>query len=275
MAAPTDIGRRWCLAETPDPGEVTLITFVDRFNVDLRDIPTAGSTFKTWTQASGFTELVAAHGDWTFAQMKTPAAPGQMNSFYWVRPRTDEEKAIPFRSFYTTQTYSWPAVLEDLHFVFDEAFPLMTQRAISSGNKATVFVPQVYARRAIRPPLNENSRMLVEEFLSNTPFSEDDMTHESPQESVVEWDFNGASGSITCLHGEVIVPSRGKNGQEVYSSTTSTVAAAYEPERIFPPTNFRTWSSFVFSDEQKFVDGQWYRRRCTLIPPPLRTIIVE
>ncbi len=275
MPAPTDIGRRWCLAETSNPAEVTLVTFVDRFNVALRDIPAVGSTFKLWTQAAGFTELVAVHGNWTFAQMKTPEAPGQMNAFYWVRPRTDDERATPFRSFYTTQTYSWPAVLEDLHFVYDDAYPLMTQRALDSGNKATVFSPQVYARRAIRPPLNENSALLVEEFLSDTPFSEDDMMHDSPQESVVEWDFNGASGSITCLHGEVIVPSRGKNGQEVYSSTTATVSAAYEPDRIFPATNFRTWGAFVFSDEQKFVDGQWYRRRCTLIPPLLRPIIVE
>lgn len=261
-------GRSWTLIETENPSEVTLCVFIDRTNIRLRDIPSVGDLFKNWTIK--IPELVTEFGEWKYAAIQSKASPGDLSSFLWVRPRTTEERATPFRSFTTSHPYPWPTILVDLQFVFDEQFPIFGNRInTTSGDLESVAAARVYERKRVILPTNQNSKMLIEEFLSDEPFTPAEMTHTQPIEGLVEWDFNGARGSIQCLHDDIELPSRGKPYQVATSGSPSGGSAPPEPNRLFPATNYTTWTKFVFSDEQKENNGQWYRRKCTLYPPPL------
>jgi len=276
MPPPTDIGRRWCLADTPDPHEVTLVTFVDRYNVALRDIPVVGSTFKLWTQAYGFTELVAAHGNWTFAQMKTQDAPGQMNAFYWVRPRTATERQTPFRTSTKFGNHRWPPILKELSFSLARDFPLVTQapkRAQAQDSMQTVFANRYLVREVYIPEVNEGSRFEIEEFTSDTPF--DIPQHPVPTTTSVTYNYlNIRGGFPECLHKRIDI---GNLISTVASYGNSTITDTYNELRgqVFPATNFTEWAPYVVSDEQEFVNGVWYRRRIRVYPPAVPETITN
>ncbi len=261
-------GRSWTLVETENPAEATLCVFIDRTNIRTRDIPAVGDLYKDWTLA--VPELYDEFGEWKYASFQSPSSPGDLTAFFWVRPRTEQERATPFRTYTTAHPYPWPTILVDLQFVFDEQFPIFGNRINTySGDLESVAAARVYERKRVILPTNQNSKMVIEEYLSDEPYAASDMTHTQPIEGLVEWDFNGARGSIQCLHDDIELPSRGKPYQVATSGSPSGGNAPPEPNRIFPATNFVTWTKFVFSDEQKENNGQWYRRKCTLYPPPL------
>lgn len=263
MPPPTDTGRRWCLADTPDPHEVTLVTFVDRYNVALRDIPVVGSTFKLWTQASGFTELVAAHGNWTFAQMKTQDAPGQMNAFYWVRPRTAAERQTPFRTSSKFGNHRWPPILKQLQFIPARDFPITSQ--LSDGK--TIYANRYLVREVYIPEVNEGSRFVTEEFISDTKF--DIPQYPVPTPTSISYHYlNLRGGFPECLHKKIDIKALISTTAS-YNGSVTTANYNELQGQVFPATNFTEWAPYVLSDDQDLVGGVWYRKRIRVYPPPM------
>lgn len=194
--------------------------------------------------------------------------------FYFVPHKTEAQKKIPFKTEWKSKQWKWSTVLNSLIFVPDNAFPLGTQYPImptltDPGGIGQVFAPSLIERMNITPETLALSAIKVDCFTSDSPWGQNDITHLQPTEGNVAWDFNGAKGSINCLHPEIRVPARGKAYTIVLNgTTTSSEAAPIVPERIYPATNFESWEPFVIVDEVDELDtGEYYRERWTIYPP--------
>lgn len=270
MAGKTDTGLRWCLSETPNPSEVTLVTFVERSNVYPRDIPTVGSQFKDWTRASGFTELVPAHGTWVFTQMKTQDAPGAVNAFYWAKTRTDAARNTPFRVTSKYGNHRWPPILKSLRFILARDFPIAAKKTKRGGSPSdpteTVFANRYLTREVYIPAVDEGSRFVIEEFVSETPFTIPQ--YPVPTTTSISYHYLNLKGGFPeCLHKTIrlsnLVTTTSVNNGTLTSSNYNQLEG-----QVFPATNFTEWAPYVVSDDQDQVNGIWYRKRVRVYPPP-------
>lgn len=209
-------------------------------------------------------------GDYTYGFNQED---GNLMWFYFVKPKTDDERKIPFNTFNTSVKERWPNVLNDIIFQVDNAFPLATSYPLprtltDTGGMATAFAPNLIERLNITPETLALCLVRVDQFTSNLPWGANDLTHLQPTEGVVSWDFNGAKGSLTCLHGDIKIPARGKAYTTVVDgTTTSSEPAPFVPERIFPATNMEAWQSYILYDDVKWEEGVYFRERATIFPP--------
>ena len=219
-----------------------------------RRIPTAWHTYVF----CGISDGPPGHCTMSFCEAKTAAS-----------------RVIPFQTFPTYKEHPWPAVLYSLRFVPDDKFPRSASFG-SNGLSGKVYAPSWYTRRTWREGVVYDSRCIVERFLSDsTPFTDAELAHTQPVPGVVEWDFNGASGSMLCLHPDVKIPSQGKAYTTLYNATSGSASAAQIPERIFPATFFEEWTPFVLSDSQNEENGMFFREKVTIYPPPQNDLIIE
>lgn len=266
MASPTSYFE--CLP-TRDPSQVSFRVPVDAKTLTTQNLPAQYTAYKDTNlpgtarvQDDGFQNYV-----YTYNQKE-----GGLIWFYFAKPKTDAERRIPFNTFYTSRQWRWPTVLNSLIFIPDPNFPVATLFPIppdltNPGGTGTAFSPTMIQRMNVTPEALALSMCKVEQFVSDRPWNANELTHQQPTEAVVSWDFPGAQGSITCLHSDIKIQARNNSYTTVIDSVTSSDAAPYVPERIFPATNFEDWEPFAVSDDVVRESGVYFRELITIYPP--------
>lgn len=167
------------------------------------------------------------------------------------------------KEYYTTQDYTWPAVLDT-----SNGGPVDSESWQRKENKgADTVVYPVYKRDTYRGP----TKMLVQLFWSATPYGEpvsDSFTSTNLQQLVpmlprpVQYKTPIVSLSIKpTLHPDIFLTATSGTNHPIYEYTGST--------RVFTATGDHTdWpSSIVISDSQKPFRGGYLRERLTAFPP--------
>lgn len=264
------------------------IQFIDSFNPsecifrvpylssEIRpwNVPAIGTPYKECRILANANVLLDGCGEYTY---RHKTVDGNWMWFYFVKHKTEAEKKVPFETEWTSKLWKWPNVLNSLIFVPDNAFPLSTNYPIppnpngsspTTGGLGLAFSPNLIERMNLTPETLALSVCKIEKFTSDSDWGAAALTHPQPTEGYVSWDFNGAKGSITCLHPDIRLPARGKAYTTVVNATvTSAEAAPFVPERIFPATNFENWEPFVISDDVVQQNGEYRRERVTIFPP--------
>ena len=212
---------------------------------------------------------------WSYKFCEVEAAGVGFCTFKFCSPKTSVERNTAFVEFETYREHAWPNVLFDIRFVLDERFPRAAGYA--AANKAgKVYAPTIYTRKFWREGVVVDSRCLVQRYLSDTtPFSEAELQHIQPDPGLVEWDFNGAQGSLNCLHPDIRIKSHGLPYTTLYDGATGNMKPPPIPERFFPATFFEDWAPFVISDSQVEEGGVWFREKVTIYPPPFNDPVIE
>lgn len=185
--------------------------------------------------------------------------------FYFAKERTPEERDTPFEEFYSTRQYAWPAVLEDLFFVQTNSFPLSTNTTAENVVTATRYFP----RYKFRPPTVVDSRIKVQQYLSEKPWPAAALIHSEPQPTDINGDYLGVSVSFPrCLHPRVELPELVPGASVVFNAGVVNRTRGGAPQRqVFPATNFEDWRPFVIEDRVEPRAGLWLREKVTIYPP--------
>lgn len=248
---------------TPNPSEVMIRVWQDANQVDPTNIPTLYQTYKSSPLSSK--PKVEKFGDYIYVDMSKEK---DDLWFYFGKPKTPFEKNnVPFRTYHGNRQYTWPAVLEDLFAVQTSAFP---QTANKGGSVAST--PSIFPRYKYRPQVPYNSIILVEQFISPTPWSDDDLTHDQPVPTDVNGSYVGVSMQFErCLHGTMVFTEKVPAATTIYGVglTTPPPSRTTNGTQIFPQTNFLDWTEFIIEDGVTIVNGMYVRERVTIYPPPI------
>lgn len=263
------------LMETPETTRFQKLTTADpqqyAFRIWVPDtllndgmLPARGTAYKD-TRLPKEQTSTNGHGDYVLVD--TEDGPNNMIGFVFVKPRTAEERKrpTPVETWWDYQVYTWPWVLEGLHFVTDRNAPNTVRNA--NGN-VTVIDPML-ATPVLTPQTTANCQVKVEVFQDSKPFS--GVHYPRPVSGDVQWNFGSAGGASLppCLHPEIRI------ARPSYYRTLSTDATPGFTDApgggryvIFPATRFRTWRPFVLSATPGRKNGAYTLTRATIYPPP-------
>lgn len=199
-------------------------------------------------------------------------------SFLFGKPKTENSKDglgtknIPFKIFPDTQNWTWPAVLLDLYAIKTSRFPL----AINNGEEI-VTTPRILPRYKFIPEVNYNSNIIVRQFLSPTPWSDAELTHEQPVPTDVNGSYIGVRMDfIRCLHPTIVFPELQYTAEVVVGVGNLNPPPGRNPNKtIIPATNFIDWQNFILRDTQQYVNGMWLREQVEIFPPPPPEEIIQ
>lgn len=258
------------LIPTPDP-----VQFSIRIRVDNKTIPEGlnlaasggDTTLVLYTTYKSFSWAKAAErttefGDYVYTYAS--AADDRHTYFHFAKAKTQAQRDTPFEVFWTSRNYPWPAVLEDLYFVKSDTFV----NSVNDGSSA-VTTPSYYKREVYRPSVTVNSRLRVEQFLSDRPWPASALVHRVPIPTEVNFSFVGLSANYPkCLHPRIEVPELVPSYQLVEGAGVVNPARVRAPSKqIFPATNFTDWQPHVINDTVEQSGGLWLREKVTVFPP--------
>ena len=172
---------------------------------------------------------------------------------------------VPFNTFPTSKRWTWPSVLHRLIFTPSEV-PIVTAvpSASSDNGFGQAFVQRLVPRRVFTPDTTALCECIVEQFVSDSPWT--DLEHQQPVPGEIEWELPGTAGRLSCLHPRIEVPSGGVP-YTVVINATPTQFSPIGSTRVFPATSFVDWEPFVVSDEVVRENGVYFRERVTIYPP--------
>ena len=188
--------------------------------------------------------------------------------FLWFKygaPKSDYQKNNePFRTFFTTRRYTWPAVLEDLYVVETTQF----EQAVYNGS-STQTQPSYFPRYTYRPPASVSTVVMVEQFLSPTEWPKASIIHRQPIPTGVHGSWVGLEFNFQeCLHPDIVITEKVPSARIVPGVGVLASPLGRNPQRKFiPQTNFLDWAPFVYDDGVEPSDGFWMRERVTYFPP--------
>lgn len=255
------------LIATPDPVEFTIRVRVPDYiiNEKLKLSPTG--KLERYTKYKDFSyavrhERVSEFADYVYTYCEQAEA--GYKHFYFARQRTDVERNTPFEEFFSTRQFSWPPVLEDLYFI-SSTFPQSTATSTDAVTTATRY----FARRKYRPSISVDSRIKIQQYLSEVPWNPQALIHPQPIPTEVDGSYLGISVNFPkCLHPRVVLPELVPGAQLVFNAGAVNVARSGTPrEQIFPATNFEDWKPFVIEDQVQPQRGLWLREKITIYPP--------
>jgi len=255
------------LIATPDPVEFTLRTRVpdEMINTTLSLSPSGKlERYLTYAKFSWAVrrERVQEFGDYVYTYCEQADAGHKY--FYFARARTDEERNTPFEVFDSTRQYAWPPVLEDLYFV-SSTFPQSTATSTDAVQTATRY----FARRKYRPSVSVDSKIKVQQYLSEKPWAPQALVHPQPIPTEVDGSYLGLSVNFPkCLHPRIVLPELVPGAQIVFNAGAVNVTRSGTPKgQVFPATNFEDWRPFVIEDVVQPQKGLWLREKVTIYPP--------
>lgn len=260
---------------TPDPTQFTVSMRVpdQTFNPELIQRPGSPIVLRRllpyketgWALREG--GRVKEYGDYVYSFCRDDG-PG-FKRFFFVKPKTQEERNTPFETIWSSRPVSWPAVLEDLWFI-------RTNRGLATE--------YAYARRRYRPAVNVASQIRIDHYLSEVPWSKQATTHEEPIPTEVSGTMLvvvGSGGGTRllpinvdigkCLHPEVILsgPLNVASAERIPNAGTIPQSYVGNPtgNQVFPPTNMGDWQTYVLQDTVQPVGGLYLREKVTVFPP--------
>lgn len=254
------------LVSTPSPTEFTIRTRVADTQINKGNLLTCNGKLDLYLPYKEFAwavrrERVEEFGDYIYTYSE-PADAGH-KWFYFARPRTQKERDTPFETFWSSVQYPWPAVLEQL-IILQSSFPQSTY-----NGSTTVTAPRYFVRRKYRPSVSLNSRIKVEQFLSEKPWPATALIHQEPIPTEVNGSYLGLDISFPkCLHPRIELPELVPGAQAILNAGTVERNSGGTPtKQIFPATNFEDWRPFVKEDQVQPQRGLWLRERVTIYPP--------
>ena len=258
------------LIPTPDPVE-----FAIRIKVENKSIPeglqlmvSSGSTpLVLYTEYKDFSwakSAIRINEFGSYVYTYASAADDRHTYFHFAVPRTQTERDTPFETYWTSRVYPWPAVLQDLYFVKSDTFV----NSVNNGASA-VTTPRYFKRDVYRPSVSVNSRIRVEQYISERPWPGNALRHRQPIPTEVNFSFVGLSANYPkCLHPRIEVPELVPSYQLVEGAGVINPARVRAPSKqIFPATNFTDWQPFVINDSVEPTSGLWLREKATIFPP--------
>ena len=255
---------------TPDPSRFGCRAAVSLADFSFDEIPEIGTTFAN--SGLNVTKKNETWGEHVFAGV----AEGQRGFVYFVFNPPIADSSVPFRSYFSSdESYGWPAVLKDLGSV-------IKQNPIEGG-VAYYFVG---ARYAFVEGVNVATKVLVEEFLSATPFSEEFVSGEEPIPTPVDAKvYDGRISFPPCLHPQIEIEPRYVSS---YGASTSIGVYTFEDNnpqnstldfnsvQKFPRTNFLSWSQFTKPAAVKVTESNLYHAvKKTYFPPDVNLFTVR
>ncbi len=247
---------------TPNPAEVMIRVWQDANQTDPTNIPTLYQTYKSCPWSSK--PKVEKFGDYVYVDMSKEK---DDLWFYFGENKTQAEKQVPYRAYTGNRQYTWPAVLEDLYAVQTAAFP----QTANTGS-AVASTPSIFPRYRYRPQVPYNSLIKVEQFISPTPWNQEDLMHEQPVPTDVNGSYVGVSMQFErCLHGTMKFTEKVPAASIVYGVglITPPPSRSTNGTQVFPATNFLDWDEFIIEDNVSIVNGMYIREMVTIYPPPV------
>jgi len=254
------------LIATPDPTEFTIRTRIPDTLINKANALTCNGKLERYLPYKDFAwavrrERVEEFGEYVYTYVE-PADSGH-KWFYFARKRTQKERDTPFETFYSSVQYPWPAVLEDL-FLVQSSFPQSTY-----NGSTTVTAPRYFVRRKYRPSVSINSRIKVDQYLSEVPWPASALVHQEPIPTEVNGSYLGLDISFPkCLHPRIELPELVPGAQIIFNAGAIDRTRGGTPSKqVFPATNFEDWRPFVKEDQVQPQKGLWLRERVTIYPP--------
>ena len=237
---------------TPLVGEDACVLYVREKDVKATPARVPGTTladFMPWLDKAD----ALRRGFGTYVLSQSGELAGDMRAFYFVRPRSPEESAIPYRVLSgIRQGLYWPPVLSEV----------VGTNLARSESDGTSYVDQVvwdfhFFNQAYRGPTSVRE----EWYASHEPFDIPPAVGLQDEGGV----FDYGVGSVTlpsCLHGYLeLTFATGPDNPHYPDQTFS---------KIFLPTYPTAWpSSLVLEDEQSFDPGSglYIRKRLVALRP--------
>lgn len=255
-------GKYFSLVPTPNPREMAVIVKETAATFNPLEVPAIGTSYqdssflsvKPRIQLQGFKDYVLLNF-------------GKDGEFLWFKYGKNKaltDQATKFRTYFTTQRFTWPAVLEDLYVVQTQEF----KQAVFDGS-STQTQPSFFPRYTFRPAVSVSTVVMIEQFLSPTPWAKADVIHRQPIPTGVHASWVGLEFDFQeCLHPDIVIPEKVPGAHVVPGVGVLSSPTARNLQRKFiPQTNFTDWAPFYYDDAVQPTDGFWLRERVTYFPP--------
>lgn len=272
------MGETFKLFETRNPSMPGLSVDVEMKELLPSDIPAQHTALSACAEVIRRRIPSAWH---TYEFVKVTDGPPGFCSFKFLAPQTAAERAVPFQTFTTYKEHAWPAVLFAFNAFPDYSNPRQSGTIVKSDSvyaMEEIILPTWVWRRAWIEQVVADSKCIVERFSGmGVAFTDEELDHIQPVPAPVEWDYNGKPDGMVCLHPELKIPSHGNSARALVDGAPTIIGSTsgFQPFRLFPATNFEEWAPFVLSDSQVEENGEWYRERVTIYPPPQPEIIFQ
>lgn len=252
------------LVPTPNPAELGFIVYVADQAINPDVLPAVGTLYSAWT-LPGRPRVWESLGAYVYVQPVD--GPDGYLGFAFFKAKSAEERAIPFRSFTDWKDAQWHNVLlEAPLFVKDTNFLI----ASPFENNGTALVPRWYARRKWLPGGTYRCKHVVEQFLSPTPWTAEELEGSpEPVPTEIAIELPGLEFTLPkCLHPEVKAPELNTGLVVATEDGLSQPREGLRIEgQIFPATNVRRWQPRILNEQMQLHSGQWFRERVTIDPP--------
>lgn len=259
---------------TQDVGQVSVVLWVPGTHICADTAIVPGTTLVDFQAACKADATMAGFGNYVLSREPAKEREGYLG-YTFVRPKTAKQRAIPFKSEPGTMDLEWPNVLRVLYALNGTVVDSLDESGggLLTTNKKKITVD----RMELIPGGVYPTKILTEEFLSDTPFT--DLRPVKPMPTVVSYNYGGGfnplRGSITALHGDVFIPELLEDGELVPDfGTPNPQELPWGLGQFFPKTNHVTWIKHVRWDEQRFENGVYHRKRITIMPPPMPRALV-
>jgi hypothetical protein len=254
---------------TPDkrrPGCRVMVSLAD---FSFAEIPAIGTTLGD--SGLNITKQNATWLNHVFAGVED----GPRGWIYFVFNPAISDSATPFRSYPTTEDYSWPAVLKDLGSIM--------KRVVTNGDQNNYFLGSRYA---YIEGVKVATKVLVEEFLSSTPFPDTFIEGEEPIPLPIDAKvYDGRISFPPCLHPAIEITPRYESSYggasyagviyfEDHLPQNSTLD--FSSVQKFPRTNFLSWSVFTKPAEVNVTNSDmYYAIKKTYFPPNVNLFTIQ
>lgn len=257
---------------TPDPNEEAFFTDLNQDALkNLRadqwprtaDGGNTPTLYQDWVRAIP-SKVKEGWGNYVYTR-KRPLGDGVIR-FFWVKNKTEAEKAIPFRITPTMGNHYWPPVLLGI-----DVQKSRVPRSVDTGNR--VYRGNNYSVIPIWiPSADTGTLFILREFTSPDQFNIPQ--HPTPLATPVNFPVPGQGifNFPESLHPDITVDSFEDSTNYFDTNTLGIISdVGITTPWFFPATDPKTWVSYILYDRQTQDDetGIWHRTQMEVNPPNL------
>lgn len=187
-------------------------------------------------------------------------------AFGFGKPKTEQQKKTPFARHTRFDLHDWDTVLFGLGMIPDPHFLRSTVAAVN-GQKTVISGPSSRVRPLFIEGGSYGTKFVIKEYLLPTAFKIP--RHRSPVGTSVSYDTGDREGHFSRALHETITLDRQRSVTATVAGDSGGAGSGVIAGKEFPATEMTTWTRHVIYDDQKRVNGVWYRVKITAIPPPI------
>ena len=189
---------------------------------------------------------------------------GMYHTFLFMPDRsTSRTTVIPSLSPPISQEHYWKSCLLELGALEDATQPLNFE-----VGGVTTEVPRLFGRMHLLPGGNYASEIDVETFVSDRPFTREEMGRLEEQVTTrLQWQGRNLSVDLDCLHGLVEFPETNESGTPLSGWGTVNKPLVLNGKTVYPPTSMPKWRRYLFRQSHELVGGMWRLTNYYANPP--------